>query len=201
MKRVNDFDGVACFYDLLARLVFGNTIIEASSHYLSKLSAGDSILIVGGGTGKILKDIPAGVNVDYVEYSAQMLKRSQRYSREEIRFIQGDFFEVELKGNYDYVVFPFFLDLFSDEKIRKAIYKVRLLLKPSGKLIVTDFQSTHHFFQKLLISSMILFFRVSARMESKRLESIMEILSEEKFVEEDGHLWKRGMIFSSIFRP
>ena len=199
MKQVNDYNGLANVYDILARVVFGNTLLQASSYFLTKLNSTASILIVGGGTGKILNDIPEGISVEYIEYSEKMLNKSKHFERPGIQFIHADFFRVELVGNYDYVIFPFFLDMFPANKITEAIHKTRLLLKPSGRLIITDFQPTNRLIHKLLVQSMILFFRVSTRLELKRLEDIKEILNADKFEEEEGHTWNDGMIFSSIY--
>ena len=48
------FDKLTPYYDLLTRLVFGKAIINSQEQFLSLVRSGSRVLVVGGGTGKIL---------------------------------------------------------------------------------------------------------------------------------------------------
>ena len=163
MKWPNDFDQVASTYDLLVWLVFGNRLEQAYSYYLSEISMDSHVLIVGGGTGKILKRLEPGIFVDYVDNSGQMLARSVRYAGDSTSLIHADYLMHDPARQYDYIIFPFFLDLFASSNLERIIEHAKGQLKPEGKLIVTDFQPTRKWRHKLLIRAMHLFFRIFAR--------------------------------------
>ncbi|MEP5106138.1 MAG: methyltransferase type 12, partial [Ekhidna sp.] len=64
---VNDFDFVAPIYDRLSKLVFGKSLIKAQAYHLKVIGDKDRVLILGGGTGKLLEFIPKSGELDFVE--------------------------------------------------------------------------------------------------------------------------------------
>ena len=67
----NNFNTIAPVYDFLAKMVFGRSLERAQAAFLSDLETKvkAKVLIVGGGTGKVLELLPEGLDlqIDYVE--------------------------------------------------------------------------------------------------------------------------------------
>src|SRR4051812_8308924 len=79
-----NFDHIARYYNILSIIVFGNAIHKAQTQFLDRIPDGSSVLIIGGGSGKFLREmlIKRRFNkILYVEYSAEMI----RLSKEAIR--------------------------------------------------------------------------------------------------------------------
>ena len=60
MVKENDFDGIAWCYDFMAKLIFGERLYQASIQWLETLNKLDTVVVLGGGSGKILKQLTQG---------------------------------------------------------------------------------------------------------------------------------------------
>lgn len=199
MKK-NRFDLVAPFYDFLAKLIFGETLDKAQTHFLNEVKEGARVLIVGGGTGQILKHsaFHKAERIDYLELSPKMINRAMEKGGwlDNLHFIQGDFFEHS--GHYDLIVANFFLDCFSEQNLERAIKKLCDLSESGSKLIITDFQPKPEGKAKALIWLMLIFFRLFASLEAKSLQAIhAAVLVRFKLVEKAE--FKNGLIFSALY--
>src|SRR5689334_9161862 len=88
------FDRVAWVYDAMAGVVFGKSIFASQSHFLDRIPDDANVLILGGGTGKILKrlfSIKPRCHVWYIEASSQMISRARRnvHKPSDILFVHG----------------------------------------------------------------------------------------------------------------
>jgi len=79
---LNNYNGIAKFYDMLSRIVFQKSIIKAQVYLIQFISEGDKIIIVGGGTGWILEEISRlekkNISVVYVEKSSAMIDLAKK---------------------------------------------------------------------------------------------------------------------------
>lgn len=171
-----NYDAVAGFYDHLAKAVFGNAINQAQRCMLELIPPEANILIVGGGTGWILKEItllqPRGLQITYVEISKKMLCRSRQrsFGKNRVSFIHTAIQDVCLEGAYDVVITPFLFDNFSDKTFRQVFQKINGRLKEKGLWLFSDFQYPENSFrQKVLLRCMYLFFGFLCRLETSRL--------------------------------
>src|SRR6187401_1800947 len=112
--RSNSFDRVALFYDALARMVFGKSMKESQFFYLDKVPEGAKVLILGGGTGwlaKQLLQINLSCTIVYKEASVEMISRSRKRMSEDdlkrIQFVHSS--EIESGETFDVVITNFFL--------------------------------------------------------------------------------------------
>jgi ubiquinone/menaquinone biosynthesis C-methylase UbiE len=74
--KLNGFDSIAGIYDVLAKLVFGQSIQRAQTHFLPNARNCTSILVLGGGTGWLLRHIRqvnAAAHIVYVDASSAKL--------------------------------------------------------------------------------------------------------------------------------
>lgn len=164
----NQFNFVAPFYSVLAKAVFGNTILEAQKQLISLLPKEGNLLIIGGGNGGILpylqKHAPE-LRILFVEASSSMisLAKKKATSNPHIEFHHSDDFTFPSFAA-DYILAPFILDLFPTEQIAEIISKIENNSESLPTWYVCDFdahklQNTNAF-QRLKITLSILFFRI-----------------------------------------
>ncbi|WP_420576912.1 class I SAM-dependent methyltransferase [Ekhidna sp.] len=196
---VNDFDSIAPFYDCLAKLVFGKSLLEAQLAHISEIREKDHVLILGGGTGEILEHIPFCKSVDYVEKSKQMIRRAERRQVNlSINFIHHSFLTVELNKQYDIIICPFFLDCFGEENLLTAISTCKQKLTSGGKMIVIDFAENSS--DSWIVKLMHFFFRITANLESRNLKNIHIQMLYSDFQLIDEKFSHRNKLFSRLYR-
>jgi len=174
----NNYDPIAKHYDFLSRLVFGKAQINAQTDQLKYLKSKSRILIVGGGTGWILEEItkriPAGLNITYVEISAQMLEvsRKRNHAGNEVTFIEQDIIAFDTQDRYDGVLTPFLFDNFTPQTAKAVFQKLNQLLKVEGIWLYVDFNlsdSKGKWWRRIFLKLMYVFFRQISNVEAKRL--------------------------------
>ncbi|MFY0651210.1 MAG: class I SAM-dependent methyltransferase [Cyclobacteriaceae bacterium] len=205
--EANNFDKVAPYYDALVNLIFGKTLKRAQSTYLEQIEKGSSVLILGGGTGWILKEIltiQSDAQISYLEKSKKMLRLSKSKVNDvllhKVEFIHADFEQWQTTGKYDYIVCNFFLDVFKEEKLTDIIIpKIQSALKQEGKLLVSDFEQNETATHRLLLRTMHWFFWVVAKLESNKLANIDAALTSQYFAKDMESSFRKGSVFSCVY--
>lgn len=196
---VNNFNRLATYYDTLARLVFGKTLERASSYFVSSsINCGDSVLILGGGTGKILQSIPGSAEVTYVDMSQMMITKALKRRKHNTYFVANDFLSLDL-SSFDVIICPFFLDVFDEEHLSRALTKIKSQLKPQGKLLIIDFTPAVLVRDRWLLGLMHIFFRIMVGLQSNRLKDIHAAVLDTGFEENEVAFFRRKTIFSRIY--
>ncbi|WP_461139957.1 class I SAM-dependent methyltransferase [Spirosoma pomorum] len=186
-----NFNGVAPLYDALAFLIFGRRLERAQAVFLRpnarlSISKGASVLVVGGGTGRILEPLMQNCQPDrvvYLEKSARMLARASRRMAETallgtVEFRLGDETALRPGERFDVVITPFLLDLFTETTLRNELLpKLDSVLAEGGYWLVTDFVRTGVWWQEMLLWTMIRFFRVTAGIETRGLADWQKLMS------------------------
>jgi tRNA (cmo5U34)-methyltransferase len=172
---LNRFNWISGVYDSLTGLIFGKSFAEAQTFFLSEIPPRSKVLILGGGTGWILKallNINSTCEVYYIEASSKMLEKSKKRIEERdqnrVRFILGTESNIDSTIKFDAVITNFFLDLFSDS-LQQVIQKIKISLGREAVWIVTDFVDRGKFWHRLMLSVMYRFFRVTTGIEATRL--------------------------------
>lgn len=174
-----NYNNSAWFYDRLSQLVYGRTLIKAQAYLLQHVPANSGILIVGGGTGRILEELaelhPSALQITYVEVSENMMIRSKRRNvgNNQVLFINNAIESVTLATGYDVVITPFLFDNFKEPAAHHIFNHIHQLLKPSTAWLYTDFQLTGKWWQGVLLKSMQLFFKLVCGVESSRLPDMV----------------------------
>lgn len=192
---MNNFDGIAWCYDPLKKLVFGNKLDQAATHLFSGIPVGSKVLVIGGGSGKILDGAPEGIKITYLEKSKQMIKKARRRPVLNIEFVHFDFLEYQPPGAFDYVMCPFFLDLFDPERMKSVIHKIRETLTKDGRLLVADFAFQHSNLLKLMYFG----FRVVSNIPAKSIPPIHDILLHSEFKLMGSANFLNGLVFSNQY--
>ena len=87
-------------------------------------------------------------------------------------FINDAIENVPLKEGADVIITPFLFDNFTEENLQKIFAHIHNSLKPGGLWLNTDFHLTGKWWQKILLKSMLLFFRTVCGIEAKKLPDI-----------------------------
>lgn len=210
------FQKIAPYYDALARLVFGNTIDQAQKAFFSLIPKGSSVLIVGGGTGRILVDLikkRGPGHITFIEASSAMLhsaeKRFQHLdhtltSQVEMRFIHGTEKEIPPDQHYDILMTFFLLDLYTTQEAKFLSFKLSQHLKPSGSWLFADFcvdgNSFRQYWQKGLLRIMYTFFHLTTNLQTTGLPDYQQIFSALGYFPVQQKYYYKNFIVSAIYR-
>ncbi len=174
----NDYNNIAKFYDALSRIVYQKSIVKAQVFLIQLIKNNDAILIVGGGTGWILKEIAKlqrqNLSIVYVEKSSAMVELAKKKNHTGLHttFIQKGIEEYNTDEKFDVVITAFLFDNFKEDKIKSVFTMLDNLLKKEGIWLYADFvndQSNKKIWQQFLLKSMYVFFRITAGIETQEL--------------------------------
>lgn len=201
MQSTN-YNFLAPFYKILSRLVFGRGLEKATANYLYKIGERQRVLIIGGGNGELLKSlymVCPSAEVTYCELSSKMIglaNKKSPFPMEQITFIQKDAFT--LTGfKYDWVVLPFFLDQFIEERCISFLKKVKERSKENTKILFSDMHKAG--ISKALLSTMYLFFRVTTGLNNNKLPAFDEVFKESGWKKEAEALFSNGRAVSRVY--
>ena len=144
-------------------------------------------MIVGGGTGWLLEPLLANGQpgrVVYLDASARMVAlASRRVLKRQllgtVEFRVGDETTLQPTDQFDTIITPFVLDLFTAQTLRtRLLPRLRTVLKPGGQWLVTDFVPAAGWGKKTLIQTMIWFFRLTANIEAHQLADWQSLMAE-----------------------
>ncbi|MFT3749931.1 MAG: methyltransferase domain-containing protein [Agriterribacter sp.] len=177
MREKNNYDKIAFCYDLLSRLVFGNSIRQSQICLLPFISPGNRILIAGGGSGWILEEISriytSGLYIVYIEVSAKMLKlaKEKNIAEHKIEFLNCSIEEYHTAFAFDIIITAFLFDNFNEKTAAENFDKLNTLLGNKGKWLFADFHITEQssFYQRMLLKLMYSFFKRVSNVEADKL--------------------------------
>ena len=204
--EANNYDNSARFYDKLSWLIFGRALINAQVYLLKYVPANARILIVGGGTGWILEELtrihPSGLQITYVEISANMMALSKKRNNgsNRVTFINDNILKVELPFDFDIVITAFLFDNFARPTFKRVFEYIHQLLKPGALWLNTDFQLTGKWWQPVLLKSMLLFFKVFSGIEAMQLLPIEEQFSKCNYTLVERQEFFGSFIMSSAYK-
>jgi ubiquinone/menaquinone biosynthesis C-methylase UbiE len=202
-NAVNGFDWLAPHYDSLARMIFGKSMVRAQTCFLEVIPPFSKVLILGGGTGWLLAELLHGrpkSEVWYIESSARMLSMARKKNNNcsQVHFILGT--EKNIPScEFDIVIAPFFLDLFSPHTLPKVVEGISLVSKPSARWIIADFVDQGKWWQLFLLKTMYSFFRRVCRIEARALPPWGAILVQSGLSIVDRRFFYGGFIKSAVY--
>lgn len=173
-KDTNGFDRIAWAYDTLASLVFGESNVNAQVYFINKIPDGSNILILGGGTGKVISAIALvkrNCRIWYIDNSIKMIEKSRKRhpGKNYVEFICGTENDIPQGIEYDVVMTNFYFDLFPNEKLEGIVYEIEKILMPESLWIVADFRDGGKWWHRLLLKIMYRFFRATCNIEASSL--------------------------------
>jgi ubiquinone/menaquinone biosynthesis C-methylase UbiE len=201
-----NYNNSAWFYDTLSKVIYGKALIRSQVYLLPFIPQKGKILLIGGGTGWILEEIAkvhsSGLAITYVEVAANMMKLSQKRNagNNEVVFINMAIENVPLANEFDVVITPFLFDNFTEENLKKIFNHIDKSLKSEGIWLNTDFRLTGKWWQKVLLKSMLLFFRIVCRIEAKQLPGIESCFEKNGYKITQQKSFFGDFILSTVYR-
>ena len=208
MNRKTNFDSVAWCYDFLAQLVFGSNIKRSQLVLLNHIKNNSKVLIIGGGTGWIIKELLAVkqvLQIDYVDSSLKMLDKARSinsmHTNTLVKFIHGDENAVQQDAYYDVVLACYFFDLFPLDRLEDIVFKLTNSLKRDGSMLVADFMlnAKSTIVQRLLLKVMYLFFNVLCSVEAKSLAPLAAVFKKNGLERTNSVNMYGGFIRSEVY--
>jgi len=176
---LNGFNRVAPVYDSLARIVFGSAIDRSTTAFLSQLPSNARILILGGGSGRLL---PALVNtlpqagIVFIDASSKMIDQAKKrvHAGAPVQFIHGT--EDNIPDNrFDAVITPFYLDVFETNTLKVVVEKISQKMQGSAEWHVCDFRN-HVWWHRVFLAGMYFFFRLTTDIGARRMADYEVVL-------------------------
>lgn len=207
MRRISKgFDFIAPIYDALALAVFGNDIRKSQVHFFHVVKEHSTILVLGGGTGWILRYLlknKSHCEVWYIEASQKMIQKARQKDsgNNRIYFIHGTQNDIPENVQYDVVVANFYFDMFTDRSLDAIIDRIRRVLLPTSQLVVTDFVHSAKPHHRILLWLMYRFFRLTCGIEAGALPDWQRKITEKKMHASWCDFFYDGFIQSILYSP
>lgn len=185
MNALNRFNWIAPFYDQLAWFVFGNAIYKAQTSHLSCVQKHSRVLVLGGGTGKWLRELVRlneSCTIFYVEASSKMLDKAKENlnDSDRIKFIHGT--EDNLRNEqFDIIITHFFLDMYTNLQLTQLTKKIKSLMNgKDARWLVADFENSK-FWHVPFLTIMYYFFNVTNSISTRHLPNWNVIIEDNSF--------------------
>jgi ubiquinone/menaquinone biosynthesis C-methylase UbiE len=205
----NNYDNIARYYDFLSRIIFRTAQQDAQTALLPYIETHNTVLIAGGGTGWILEEMAKtclpDLHIYYVEISANMIElaKQQQY-KHAVTFINMavEDFNSDLSLSFDIIMTPFLFDNFSQERIKPVFIHLHSMLRPGGRWLFTDFhyQKTAPLWQRILLQSMYMFFRIVCHVEASALADIEPLFKAHHYMRLFEAFYFKRFIWSAVYR-
>jgi len=202
---LNGFNTIAPFYDHLANLVFGRSIQSSQKVFLNEIKDCSTILILGGGTGWLLKELlrvnRSGV-IYYIEASSKMIEVAKVAVKNDARvtFVHGTEDDIPALVKFDAVITSFYLDVFTQKSLCIAVRKIGKSLMPGAYWLAADFTSGVNRWQRLLLKVMYYFFRVVTQIEPNHLPDWQCEICKAGFREQKSGTFCNEFILSILYK-
>jgi ubiquinone/menaquinone biosynthesis C-methylase UbiE len=200
---VNSFDFIAPFYDRLARLVFGKSIVDSQQYFLNEIPENSSVLILGGGTGWLLETLIAkrpSCAVWYIEASSKMLAITRRRKlNDKTTLILGTEENIP-DGVFDVVITNFYFDLFPKRKLNDVIQKITKRTSSTSMWIATDFVDQGKWWQQMMLKIMYVFFKSVSSIEAMHLPAWEKSMLQHQWEDQGSSVYYAGFIKSKMYK-
>ncbi|MFQ3213834.1 MAG: SAM-dependent methyltransferase [Marivirga sp.] len=194
-----NFNRLAFFYDLLKKIVFQSTLDKASSYFIPRLPQNCYILIVGGGTGELLRYFKKTHVILYIEQSSEMIaKAKDRDFVATVDFQCADVEQYHFAQQFDCIITPFVLDCFPDIALQQLFNRLAKQLRSAGCWIHADFYPQSKC-QNKLIALMYLFFRKTTGLKLNNISNFDLLFTKEVFEEKKNVRFRHGLIQSKYY--
>ncbi|MGB3182500.1 MAG: class I SAM-dependent methyltransferase [Cyclobacteriaceae bacterium] len=202
-----NYDAVAPWYDRLASLVYLGRIEQSQKAFIHLIPSGSTVLIIGGGTGRFLKEVikQRPERIVYVEKSEEMLCRAQAQNlrhQASITWIQGDERDIPSVTEFDAVLTFYLFSNYDKPAARRLWSKLHFHLKRGGMWINADFIGTsrQNMWQRFLTKVMLWFFHLTAKLKNRSIPHTHSLFTKNEYREADRKVYYRRFIEAIAYR-
>ncbi|MDN3687896.1 class I SAM-dependent methyltransferase [Cyclobacterium jeungdonense] len=198
---------LAPFYEFISKKVIGSDFQQSKRTFLDQIQKGDTVLVLGGGTGTILplimEQIGESGRVIYLEASGTMIQRSRQqvdlpFSRQ-VQWIHSSRFEDLPLIKPDVIISHYFLDVLPDESIDRLFQEIEGRIHSQTDWIFADFFPTAN--RKGLLWGMITLFRLFTRHPRKDLPDYLSFFRKWGWEKVDFVPFQQGFFQAIRYRP
>ena len=145
------FNVLGWIYNPLKSFFLGKGPEEIIVEAVKQLPTVKKILVVGGGADNTIVELLSLKKTEQiilVDISDVLLKKAQSrivespYDITNVSFELTPFLKYWSTQKFDVIIFPFYLDLFSDEEIMENIKKAKRMLSSKGQMMIVDFSNS-----------------------------------------------------------
>jgi ubiquinone/menaquinone biosynthesis C-methylase UbiE len=207
------FNFFAPFYDFFSWLFFGNAILNAQTYLLPELKKCKTVLIFGGGTGKLLVELAKrnlAEHYCYVDISDKMIAISRKRMKKNfpekinsVQFICGSVEDIAANEKFDLIITPCVLDCFDDEKLPGVMRQLQAHLAQNGEWLFVDFnipeKPLRRSFSSIKIRVMYFAFNVICGIGVKRLPDFEKGFGRLNYVKVKEEYFLHGLMVGRIY--
>ncbi len=200
---LNNYNRIAPFYDLLAKIISFNEISKAHESQLFHLKTKNNCLIIGGGSGQFLNklwEINPNIEIDYLDTSHEMLRLAKKNTPEEkesqICFLTS---RTYLKKKYDCIIAFFYLDLYNKSDLESEIEFIIRKTRKKGIILVSDFTYSKHWLRQLYDRAVILFINLTTNGKIVSFPDIQQTLNAQSNIHMVSCILRKQLIFSNVY--
>jgi ubiquinone/menaquinone biosynthesis C-methylase UbiE len=202
-------DRIAWWYRWLEYLGFGRELERRRFQFLGEIGDARHVLALGEGDGRFLARLTAqnpNAAIDCVDVSARMLALARgRVPGDRVSFRLADVRLTPLPcAEYDVVVTHFLLDCFEEPDLRAVAGRVAKAMRPKARWVVSEFrqpsQGWRATWARLWLGLLYWFFRVTTRLETRRLVDYHPILEGLGFRLEQQKTSRFGLLTSELWQ-
>jgi ubiquinone/menaquinone biosynthesis C-methylase UbiE len=215
-KVSKGFDFLAPVYDSAVSLFFGDSIYKSQIFFLEKLGSRKSILILGGGTGKLLAELEKHQQpsrICYVDISAQMIRKAKKRVLSgsvsqtlPIEFICGSYPDIPPGHTFDLIITPYVLDCLEGAELSALMTCLGERIAADGKWLFTDFNIPSsrftRIYSKIATRLLYLFFNTVCGLNVRKLPDFSKEFDALQFQVDQEKDFCSGLLTTKIYsRP
>lgn len=203
-----NYDSTVWWYDGLAGFVYAGRVLKAQRWAIKNIPPGSNVLIVGGGTGRILPDVidQSPASICYIEKSGKMLKQAMNtcvnMDSPPITWLHGDESAIPQNAVFDAILTFHLFSNYSPAEGKILFQKLDKHLKPQGLWLYTEFVATprQKTWQKGYSYAMIWFFRVVVGIMVREIPDMVSFFQTQGYHNIKSRSFFGGFIDSCVYR-
>jgi SAM-dependent methyltransferase len=202
---LNAYNRIAWIYDRLSRWYLGRQFPKSKYIYLDSIRTGQTVLILGGGTGEnlpeIVERIGAQGKVYFMDASKAMIEKAKgRFKRvpPNIQFIHcADFSQIRTV-NPDVILTQYFLDVLSNKQLEILFDQLAEVDNKHTEWIFVDFYGIPE--KRRLIKMLIGIFRIAVDHPRKDLPDYAHYFDRWGWKEKESCRFMDGFIQAKVYK-
>ena len=206
-KLGNGFDRLASSYDFLLNLTFGRSVNASQTVFLPE-NAPQTVLVIGGGTGKLLVELCRlypDAQITWCDISAKMIEKTKTRitDADNITFIHGTIDDLS-EQRFDLICTMYLLDCFKDDDLKAFIGRLKAYSHSDSTLIMADFAIPDGLFLgsicRIIVFFMYLFFYLTTGLSVWTLNDFHAHLMEGGLKAKNSRHFLSGFIYAGEYR-
>lgn len=202
---LNAYNRIAWIYDRLSRWCLGRQFTQSQYIYLDSIRTGQTVLILGGGSGENLPEIVEAIGakgrIYFMDASSKMIERAKGRLKPvppNIQFIHSADFSRICTANPDVILTQYFLDVLSNEQLEILFEQLAEVGDKHTEWIFVDFYGIPE--KRWLIRILIGLFRIAVDHPRNDLPDYAYYFDRWGWKEKKGCSFMEGFIQAKVYK-